>query len=101
MVRASIDNNYELKSAQKSISETEYQREASQGALAPRLSLEGSTSYGLDRGGARRPDSDAYVGLKLSWKLYDGGVNNARNSALAERVGQAKYQRDIKGTQHS
>ncbi len=96
LVRASIDNNYELKSAQKSISETEYQREASQGALAPRLSLEGSTSYGLDRGGARRPDSEAYVGLKLSWKLYDGGVNNARNSALAERVGQAKYQRDIK-----
>lgn len=93
---SSVANNYELKALAKSISENEYASEANRSALAPKLSLEGRATAGADRGGSRGTERDAYVGLKLSWKLYDGGISESRATSLAERAAQSGHQRDVR-----
>jgi len=96
LVSASIANNYEIKSAAKVINQSQYARTASQARRRPKLFLEGNLSAGADRNGTDGSERDAYLGVKLSWNLYDGGATDARQNALAERVGQAQYKRDIK-----
>ena len=93
---SSVANNYELKALSKSISENEYASVSSRASLAPKLLLEGRATAGADRGGSRGEERDVYLGLKLSWKLYDGGIVESRATSLAERAAQAGYLRDAR-----
>ena len=96
LINSSLSNSYELKSLQKAVSESEYAENAGDAAYLPKLFLEGRTTIGADRGGSEGNERDAFVGLKLSWKLFDGGVASRETSAQAERTGQALYLRDVK-----
>ena len=62
----------------------------------PKLFLEGSASVGADRSGSRGSENDLFVGLKLTWNLYDSGVTASRERAFTERVGQSEFQRDVR-----
>lgn len=96
VVSASIANNYELKAASKNIRESEYAAAVNRAVTAPKVSLEGRATYAEDRGGSKGSENDLYVGLKLSWKLYDGGITDAREEALIERTNEANFTRDAK-----
>ncbi len=96
LIDASVANSYQLKALQKSVSESEYAENVGDAAYMPKVHLEGRTSIGEDRGGSSGEEHDAFVGLKLSWKLYDGGVSYSETNAQAERTGKAMYQRDVK-----
>lgn len=96
VVSASIANNYELKAASKTIRESKYAAAINRATNAPKVSLEGRASYGEDRSGSRGAENDLYVGLKLSWKLYDAGITDAREEALIERTNEAHFKRDAK-----
>lgn len=95
LVDGSIDNNYEIKTSEKAIKEAEYEFDISRGDRLPRLSLEGSASIGGGRSGTPGVERQAFVGLRLSWQLYNGGARKFRETALVEREGQAAFQRDI------
>lgn len=96
VVSASIANNYELKAASKTVRESEYAAAINRATTAPKVSLEGRATYSEDRGGSRGSENDLYVGLKLSWKLYDAGITDAREEALIERTNEAIFTRDAK-----
>ncbi len=92
----SVSNNYGLKVAGKIISANEYARDATRSGKMPKLSLESRATFGADRGGSRGEQSDLYVGLKLSWNIFDGGITSSAEQASNERVSEAQYQRDLK-----
>jgi len=95
LIDRSLTNNYSIKQAEKSVNEVEFGREAAMAATKPRLSLDGRASAGSDRTGTPGNESDLYVGLTLSWRLYDGGLRQARERTLAERIGEAELRREI------
>ncbi|MEP0940142.1 MAG: TolC family protein [Rhizobiaceae bacterium] len=96
LVDSSLAGNPNLKALEKAVSESEYTRYSSESALRPKLFLEGKGTIGADRGGSRGDQREAFVGLKLSWKLFDGNASTSREMALAERVSNAMYVRDAK-----
>lgn len=96
LVESALANNYDIKAALKAIAENQYSAKEAQSDLFPKLSLESNASVGANRSGSEGPEADLYVGLKLTWKLYDGGVVNSRANALAEQAYQAGYTRDVK-----
>lgn len=96
VVAASIANNYELKAASKTIRESEYAAAINRATTAPKVSLEGRAIYGEDRNGSRGSENDLYVGLKLSWKLFDAGITDAREEAFIERTNEAHFTREAK-----
>lgn len=94
-LRASVNNNYSIKQAQKAVSELGHAREIARAGTKPRLSLDGRASAGEDRNGTRGDETDLFVGLTLSWRIYDGGVIQSREDAAVERIGQAESQNDV------
>ena len=95
LINQAIHNNFRIKAAQKVVAQNEYTRDATEGGLMPRVSVEGRASIGADRSGSEGEEREAYVGLKLSWKIFDGGVNDSRIGAAVERIGQSEYQVDL------
>lgn len=95
LIERAVGNNYSIKVASKAINEFAYARDGAMGGLMPRLTLEGKASAAEDRNGTVGDETDLYVGLRLAWKVYDGGQTKSRERTLAERVGQAEYQRDV------
>lgn len=91
----SVANNYTIKQAQKAINELRYSKEVVSAGTKPRLSLDGRASIGEDRNGTRGDETDLYLGLTLSWRLYDGGVIQSREAAAVSRISQAEAQNDV------
>lgn len=96
LVHTAIANNVEIKNNNKLIAEAEYARDVAKAGNAPNLFLEGRTTAGANRSGTSGERFDAFVGLRLSWNLYDGGATDSQADALAARAGEAAYRRDLK-----
>lgn len=96
LIDASLSGNHTLKALEKAVAESEYTRNSARSALGPKLFLEGRGSVGADRAGSSGEQEEAFVGLRLSWKLFDGNATTSRENALAERVSNAMYLRDAK-----
>lgn len=94
LVTHSVQNNYGIQAANKSINEIGYARDAARAGTMPRLSLDGSASAGENRNGTEGDESDLYLGLTLSWRLFDGNQTMARERTAAERVLEAEFNRD-------
>ncbi|MFD0915113.1 TolC family protein [Pseudahrensia aquimaris] len=94
--QTAIANSYEIKALEKVANENQYAGDASASGLSPKVSLEGRASIGADRNGSRGTQNDAYVGLRLQWKLFDGGATDSRAGAFAERAQEALYERDVR-----
>ncbi|MEM8651079.1 MAG: TolC family protein [Pseudomonadota bacterium] len=95
LVWQSVSNNYNIKQAEKTVREFVYSQEAAKAGYQPRVSLDGRASTGFNRNGTEGSESDLFVGLTLSWRLYDGGLSQARDRTFAERVGEAEFRRDV------
>lgn len=94
LVEKSITNNVGLKEARSAIAAADYERNASRSKGLPQVSLEGRVSHGSNRNGLPGVRNDAYVGVQLSWDLFDGGVGRADTAALEARKEQVAYNRD-------
>ncbi|EFL90020.1 putative type I secretion outer membrane protein, TolC [Ahrensia sp. R2A130] len=94
LVQRSIANNYSVQAAQKQINQNEYAVDAAEGEKLPELGVNGRATWGGDRNGSRGTETDVYVGLRLSWRLYDGGVRDAQVGAATARVTEARFQLD-------
>ena len=95
LIDRAVSNNYSIKVASKAVNEFAYARDSAKSGLMPRLTLEGKASAAEDRNGTVGDETDLYVGLRLAWKVYDGGQADSRERTFAARVGQAEYQRDV------
>lgn len=95
LVATSVANNYTIKQADLNIRDQEFSKAAAHAGHMPRISLDGRASTGADRNGTRGTESDLYVGLSLTWRLYDGGLVNARKRTSSERISEAEYRRDV------
>ncbi|MEL6505297.1 MAG: TolC family protein [Pseudomonadota bacterium] len=96
LVHSAIANNAEIKNNNKLIAEAEYARDVAKAGNAPNVFLEGRATAGANRSGTSGERLDAFVGLRLSWNLYDGGATDSQADALAARAGEAAYRRDLK-----
>jgi len=95
LVSASIANNYSLRQADKQVNELGYSKEIAKAGSLPRLSLDGRASAGDNRNGTAGDESDLFLGLTLSWRLYDGGVTQARERTFAEQALEAEFRKDV------
>ena len=94
LISSSVANNNRIKLAGTVASEAGFERDILESGRLPRLSLNGRTSYGADRNGSRGSDIDAFLGVNLSWSLYNGGARKKQISAQQHRIDQANYQRE-------
>lgn len=94
LVAHSISNNFNIEEANKSISAIGYAKDIAKAGTMPRLSLDGTASRGADRNGTSGSESDLYLGLTLSWRLFDGNQTMARERTAAERQIEAEFNRD-------
>ncbi|MEP3629189.1 MAG: TolC family protein [Hyphomicrobiales bacterium] len=94
LISSSIANNNRIKLAGTVANEAGFEREILESGRLPRVSLNGRTSYGADRNGSRGNDVDAFLGVNLSWSLYNGGARKKEISAQQHRIDQANYQRE-------
>lgn len=95
LVAASVANNYTIKQADLNITSNEFAREAARSGNKPRVSVDGRASVAADRTGTRGNESDLYLGLTLSWRLYDGGLVQARERTSSDRIAEAQARRDV------
>jgi outer membrane protein, adhesin transport system len=96
LISQAIVNNYEILAAEKVIRESEYRIEENRSAYLPKVFLEGRASAGEDRAGSSGYENDLYVGLRLSWQVYDGGSDFYRTQSSYERRNEAEFRRDAK-----
>lgn len=96
LVDQAIANNYEVGQADKIIREREYGVAESKSAYRPKIFLDGRASAGADRFGSSGTENDLYIGLRLSWKLYDGSSSYYNTLANVERQFEAQHRRDLK-----
>ena len=94
LISSSIANNNRIKLAGTVTNEAGFEREILESGRLPCVSLNGRTSYGADRNGSRGNDVDAFLGVNLSWSLYNGGARKKQISAQQHRIDQANYQRE-------
>jgi len=95
LVSRSIANNFSLKQAEKQANEIGYSQEIAKASGLPRVSLDGRASAGVNRNGTEGDESDLFIGLTLSWRLFDGGVSQARQRTFAEQALEAEFRKDV------
>jgi len=87
-------NHPALKSGEMAVEQSEFERQQAKSAYLPTLSLDGSASIGEDVGGTSGVDNEFFVGMRMSWNLFDGGIKNARERERIEQVALRKHQLD-------
>ena len=88
------NNHPALKTREMAVSQSEFESAQAKSAYLPTLSLDGSASLGEDIDGTPGRNNEFFVGMNLSWNLFDGGIKNARDRELQEQVGLRKHQLD-------
>jgi len=83
-----------LKSGEMAVEQSEFDRKRAQSDYLPTLSLDGSASVGEDVGGTSGINNEFFVGMRVAWNLFDGGIKNARERERVEEVSLRKHQLD-------
>lgn len=85
-----MQNNASLRASRSDVSAVEAQREAAKGTNVPTLALEGKAAYGSNTQNITGRYDEYSARLSANWTLYSGGADTARQSELAERVGEQR-----------
>ncbi|GAA0774745.1 TolC family outer membrane protein [Roseibium denhamense] len=83
-----------LKSSEMAVEQAEFERKRARSDYYPTLSLDGSASVGEDVGGTSGLNNEYFVGVRVAWNLFDGGIKNARERERVEEVSARKHQLD-------
>jgi outer membrane protein, adhesin transport system len=92
--RMALANSPAIASSIESLRAARATEAARKSALHPQLSARVNVGGGRNLGGIEGRQTDASVGLQLSWNLYNGGGDTARIREQAQVVNQAMDQRD-------
>jgi len=87
-------NHPALKSGEMAVEQSDYERRRARSDYLPTLSLDGSASVGEDVGGTSGLNNEFFVGMRVAWNLFDGGIKNARERERIEQVTLRKHQLD-------
>ncbi|MCB1508703.1 MAG: TolC family outer membrane protein [Hyphomicrobiaceae bacterium] len=83
-----------LFAATTDITALEAETEQTTSGLFPTLSLQGRGVYGFDTDGTPGPSSQLSGNVVLNWRLYDGGLRQARRHEAEERRSAAEIRRE-------
>ena len=92
LIEASIKNNFRIKSADANVRIRDHQRDIADAQFLPRVSLNAGGSYGENLDGQSGEENRAFLGLNMSWQLYNGG-RESQLRAFDERKNAAIYDR--------
>ncbi|MEH6647327.1 TolC family protein [Sulfitobacter sp.] len=94
LTQFAIANNNRIQFSQAEVDRIKYREQAVMAEASPVVSFNYGLNRELNRNGATGQRNDAYIGLGVTWKLYQGGRKAERN-AMAERSYKAKYERQV------
>lgn len=73
----------------------DFEKERAKSEYYPTLALEGSAQAGHDLNAVPGKNDDLSVKLRLSWRLYDHGVRNAKVGEASALASEARLKRDL------
>ena len=88
-----VKNSYQVRYAETLVQQAGFDKGVKEADLLPELGLRAGVTHNLDRAGTPGPETDAFVGLRLSWEFSTGG-RRATRGALTARVREAMAERD-------
>lgn len=92
LIRQAVANSADIRFATSQIQRRVAEQGLAQAADKPRVSLNADLSAGNNLNGSSGKQTDAFLGVRLNWTLFEGGTAE-RDAALATRVRQAELER--------
>ena len=90
LIQRAIANSADIRFANTQIQQRIADEGIAQSANKPRVSLNADLSAGNNLNGSSGRQTEAFLGLRLNWTLFEGGQEQ-RDAALATRVRQAHH----------
>ncbi len=89
-----VRNSFRVQIADKLASEAKFDARIKNADRKPRVTLNAGVTHGVNRDGNSSNRSDAFVGFKMNWTLYNGR-RPARDAGAKERIRQAELERRV------
>lgn len=89
-----VRNSFRVRVADKIARESVFDGNIRQADRKPRVTLNGGLTYGVNRDGNSSNRSDAFVGVRMNWTLYNGR-RPAQSAGIRERTRQAELERRV------
>ncbi|MEM7520332.1 MAG: TolC family protein [Pseudomonadota bacterium] len=89
-----VRNSFRVQIADKAASEAKFDGRIRNADRQPRVTLNAGVTHGVNRDGNSTNRSDAFVGFRMNWTLYNGR-RPARDAGARERVRQAELERRV------
>lgn len=89
-----VRRSYRVQIADKIAREKRFDANIKSADRKPRVTLNGGVNYGVNRDGNLGNRSDAFVGVRMNWTLYNGR-RPAQSQGLEQRIHQAELERRI------
>lgn len=94
LIKSAVDNSYRVRVADLEINRAKFNQKVTESDRMPRLSLNAGARRGINIDGASGNKDNAYIGLRMTWTLYQGG-REAQTRALVERRSKAISERNV------
>jgi len=88
--------NSALQVADADVDSAHYEYQKSHSAFMPTVGVQARAQHGDEISGTPGRNDEKSVMLRMSWNLFNGGIDRARRAELMERLGEAESGRDIK-----
>lgn len=89
-----VRQSFRVQIADKAASETKFDAKIKSADRKPRVTLNAGVTHGLNRDGNSSSRSDAFVGFRMNWTLYNGR-RPAQDAGQKERIRQAELERRV------
>ena len=89
-----VRNSYRVRIADKVATEARYDASIKDADRKPRVTLNAGVTHGVNRDGNDGNRSDAFVGVRMNWTLYNGR-RPAQTAGSKERIRQAEMERRV------
>lgn len=89
-----VRNSFRVQVADKVAREGKFDAKIKLSDRKPRVTLNAGVTHGINRDGNSTNRSDAFVGVRMNWTLYNGR-RPAQSAGLKERVRQAELERRV------
>ncbi|NNE51174.1 MAG: TolC family protein [Sulfitobacter sp.] len=89
-----VQKSFRVRVADKVARESRFDGNIKEADRQPRVTLNGGVTYGVNREGNSSNRSDAFVGVRMNWTLYNGR-RPAQSAGIRERVREAELERRV------
>jgi len=89
-----VRNSFRVRVADKVARESVFDGNIKQADRKPRVTLNGGLTHGVNRDGNSSNRSDAFVGVRMNWILYNGR-RPSQSAGIKERTRQAELERRV------